>query len=618
MCLSVRPRCSSAGTSWERRRSSARERCCPRSSKLRRARSCSAYPRGSSARCAPRTRAGRCTPRGTTRSSRAGTGRTCPTKGSRGGRSPLDGVPTVRLTGHDLTIADVIAVARRDVAVGLDRAAERSVQQAAKVVAEIAESDEAVYGVNTGFGDLSSRRVPRDALRALQRNLLRSHAVGVGPPLPEDVVRAILLLRANTLAAGRSGTRTEVVDLLCDMLNRRVHPVIPKHGSVGASGDLAPLAHAALVLIGEGETLDAGGAGAQGPAGTGRGAERGATRRPGAEALRAAGLKPIELAPKEGGSLINGTQVMTAIGCLALHDAEVIATTADVVGAMSAEALRATDRAWDAELNAMRPHPGQQAVAANLRSLMAGSPNVASHRVGDPRVQDPYSVRCMPQVHGATRDALAYVRRVLEIEVNSVTDNPIVFAEDHRVVSGGNFHGQPVAIALDLATIAVAELADISEARVDRMTNGHTSGLPPFLTPDAGTNSGFMVAQYTAAALLAEDRLRAVPASVQSIPTSAGMEDHVSMGVHAAHKVAEIARNTRDVLAIEALSAAQGLDLLEARTGPGVEEARRVVRERSAQVDEDRSLSAEIGAMADAIAREVLIAAVRMRLPELL
>ncbi|TMG47648.1 MAG: histidine ammonia-lyase [Chloroflexi bacterium] len=507
---------------------------------------------------------------------------------------------TLRLTGHDLSIADVVAVARRDVAVGLDRAAERQVQQAAKVVAQIAEGDDPVYGVNTGFGDLAAVRVAHGDLRALQRNLVRSHAVGVGPALPEDVVRAVLLLRANTLAAGHSGVRTDVVNLLCDMLNRRVHPVIPRHGSVGASGDLAPLAHAALVLIGEGETVAEG------------------KRRPGAESLKAAGLKPIELAPKEGVSLINGTQVMTAIGCLALHDAEVLATTADIVGAMSAEALRSTDRAWDAELHATRPHPGQQAVAANLRSLMAASPNVASHRVGDLRVQDPYSIRCMPQVHGASRDAIAYTRRVLEIEINAVTDNPIVFAEDNRVVSGGNFHGQPVAIALDLATIAVAELADISEARVDRMTNGHTSGLPPFLTRDPGTNSGFMVAQYTAAALVTENRLRSFPASVESLPTSAGMEDHVSMGVHAAHKLVDVVRNTREVLAIEALCAAQGLDLLEARTGPGVEEARRVVRERSAQVDEDRSLSAEIGAMADAIAREVLIAAVRMRLPELL
>ena len=484
-------------------------------------------------------------------------------------------------------------------AVGLDRAAERQVEQAAKVVAQIARADDPVYGINTGFGDLSTVRVPHDELRTLQRNLLRSHAVGIGPPLPEDVVRAILLLRANTLAAGRSGVRAEVIDLLCDMVNRRVHPVIPRHGSVGASGDLAPLAHAALVLIGEGEAIDQG------------------KRSPGGDALKTADLKPIELGPKEGVSLINGTQVMTAIGCLALHDAEVLATTADVVGAMSAEALRSTDRAWDAELHATRPHPGQNTVAANLRSLMAASLNVASHRTGDPRVQDPYSVRCMPQVHGASRDALAYTRRVLEIEINSVTDNPIVFAEDHRVVSGGNFHGQPVAIALDLATIAVAELADISEARVDRMTNGHTSGLPSFLTRNPGTNSGFMVAQYTSAALVTENRLRAFPASVESVPTSAGMEDHVSMGVHAAHKLTDVVRNTREVLAIEALCAAQGLDLLETTTGPGVEEARRVIRERSARLDDDRSLSGDIAAVADTIAREVLIAAVRLRLPEL-
>ncbi|HKC89919.1 MAG TPA: histidine ammonia-lyase, partial [Candidatus Limnocylindria bacterium] len=487
-------------------------------------------------------------------------------------------------------------MARGDVAVGLDRAAERSVQQAAKVVAEMAEGDDPVYGVNTGFGDLATVRVPHDQLRALQRNLLRSHAVGVGQPLPEDVVRAILLLRANTLAAGRSGVRADVIDLLCDMLNRRVHPLIPMHGSVGASGDLAPLAHAALVLIGEGEATES---------------DR---RRTGAEALKAAGLKPIELGPKEGVSLINGTQVMTAIGCLALHDAEVLATTADVVGAMSAEALRATDRAWDEDLNASRPHPGQQAVAANLRALMAGSPNVASHRTGDPRVQDAYSVRCIPQVHGATRDALTYTRRVLEIEINAITDNPIVFAEDHRIVSGGNFHGQPIAIALDLATIAVAELADISEARVDRMTNGHTSGLPPFLTANAGTNSGFMVAQYTAAALVTENRLRSFPASVESVPTSAGMEDHVSMGVHAAHKLVEVVRNTRDVLAIEALCGAQGLDLLSVTTGPGIEEARRVVRERSARLVDDRALSGDIASMADAIAREIFIAAVRARI----
>ncbi|MDO8506689.1 MAG: aromatic amino acid lyase, partial [Candidatus Limnocylindria bacterium] len=338
---------------------------------------------------------------------------------------------------------------------------------------------------------------------------------------------------------------------------------------------------------------------------------------PGAEALRKKGLSPIELAPKEGLALINGTQVMTAIGCLALHDAEILAASADVIGAMSAEALRATDAAWDEALHATRPHPGQQLVAANLRALMTGSPNVASHRVGDVRMQDPYSIRCMPQVHGASRDALAYVRRVLEIEINAVTDNPLVFAEQRRIVSGGNFHGQPVAIALDLATIAVAELADISEARVARMTNGHTSGLPAFLTADAGTNSGFMVAQYTAAALVTENRLRSFPASVESVSTSAGMEDHVSMGTHAAHKLAAVVRNTRDVLAIEGLCAAQGLDLLNATAAPGIEEARRIVREHVSALARDRVLAPDIATIADVLAREVLVAGVRVRLPDL-
>ena len=297
------------------------------------------------------------------------------------------------------------------------------------------------------------------------------------------------------------------------------------------------------------------------------------------------------------------------------HPAE--ATSADVIGALSAEALRATDTAWDEALVAARPHPGQVAVAANLRALMTGSPNVASHRMNDPRVQDPYSVRCMPQVHGASRDALAYTRRVLEIEINAVTDNPIVFAEERRIVSGGNFHGQPVAIALDAATIAVAELADISEARIDRMTNGHTSGLPAFLTRSAGTSSGFMVAQYTAAALVTENRLRAFPASVESLPTSAGMEDHVSMGVHAAHKLGAVIQNTRDVLAIEALCAAQGLDLLDASVAPSLEEARRIVREHSPVLERDRVLAPDIAAISTMIEREVLTAGVRARVPEL-
>ena len=500
---------------------------------------------------------------------------------------------TLRIDGNSLTIADVVSVARRDTSVALDRAAEQLVRAAAKLVAEVADGDAPVYGINTGFGDLSQQRIARGDLVKLQYNLLRSHAAGVGDPLPQDVTRAVLLLRANTLAAGRSGVRPETIDLLLDLLNRGVHPIIPMHGSVGASGDLAPLAHAALVLIGEGEAMFEG------------------KQLSGAEALKRAGLKPIELAPKEALSLINGTQVMTAIGCLALHDAEVLCTSADIIGALSAEALRATDAAWDEALHAERPHPGQLTVAANLRRLVDGSPLVASHRDGDPRVQDPYSIRCMPQVHGASRDALAQTRRVLEIEINSVTDNPLVFAEQHRIVSGGNFHGQPVAIVLDLATIAVAELADISESRIDRMTNGHTSGLPAFLSPDPGMNSGFMVAQYTAAALVAENRLRAMPASVESIPTSADMEDHVSMGVHAAHKLAAVVRNTRDVLAIESLCAAQGLDLLAVTSSVALEAARRVIREYVPMLQADRVLGPDIATVREVIARDLLATAVR-------
>jgi histidine ammonia-lyase len=502
-------------------------------------------------------------------------------------------VATLRIDGNSLTIADVVSVARRNTPVALDRASEQLVRAAAKLVAESADGAEAVYGINTGFGDLSQVRIPRADLAKLQLNLLRSHAAGVGDPLPQDVTRAVLLLRANTLAAGRSGVRPETIDLLLDLLNRGVHPVIPMHGSVGASGDLAPLAHAALVLVGEGQATFEGKA------------------LSGAEALKRADLRPLELAPKEALALINGTQVMTAIGCLALHDAEVLCTSADILGALSAEALRATDAAWDASLNAERPHPGQEIVAANLRRLVHGSPIIASHKIGDPRVQDPYSIRCMPQVHGASRDALAYTRRVLEIEINSVTDNPLVFAEEKRIVSGGNFHGQPVAIALDLATIAVAELADISESRIDRMTNGHTSGLPAFLSPDAGRHSGFMVAQYTAAALVAENRLRAMPASVESIPTSADMEDHVSMGVHAAHKLSAVVANTRNVLAIEGLCAAQGLDLLRMTSSAALEAARRVIREHVPTLTADRPLGPDISKMRDVITRDLLATAVR-------
>lgn len=505
----------------------------------------------------------------------------------------------IRLTGRDLTIKDVVDVARRGQTVGIDRAAQHAVEAAAKFVRELVASGEPVYGVTTGFGELSSVRIPPEDSRALQLNLVRSHAVGTGEPFPEEVVRAVLLLRANTLAAGRSGVRTETLELLLDMLNRGVHPVIPEHGSVGASGDLAPLAHLALVLVGEGEATHEG------------------KRLPGAAALKAAGLKPLVLEPKEGISLINGTQVMTGLACLALHDAEVLALTADVVGALSAEALRATDRAWDEALQATRPYAGQQRVAANLRALMDGSAIVASHRTGDPRVQDAYSVRCMPQVHGATRDALAYVRQTLEVEINSVTDNPVLFAEERRVVSGGNFHGQPVALASDVATIAVANLANMSEARVERMMNSPLSGLPAFLTTKPGLNCGFMVAQYTAASLVAELRVLATPASLQNIPTSAGQEDHVSMGAHAARKFGESVRLARDVIAVEALCAAQGVDFVGLEPAVPTRAAHRAIREVSPHLDGDRALAPDIAAASARIADESLLSAVRVLAPSL-
>ena len=502
-------------------------------------------------------------------------------------------VAAIQLTGHDLTVDDVEAVALHGAGAALASEAVDQIEASRALIERVVREERPTYGVNTGFGKLVDVHIDAGQAAELQLNLLRSHACGVGAPFPDEVVRAAILLRANALAKGTSGVRRELVQLLVDLLGAGVLPVVPSRGSLGASGDLAPLAHLALVLVGEGEAMFED------------------KRMSGADALRRADLKPLELGPKEALALINGTQVMTAIGCLALHDAETLATTADIVGALSAEALRATDAAWDEALQDSRPHPGQRVVAANLRRLVHGSPIIASHKVGDPRVQDPYSIRCMPQVHGASRDALAYTRHVLEVEINSVTDNPIVFADQKRIVSGGNFHGQPVAIALDLATIAVAELADISESRVDRMTNGHTSGLPPFLTSDAGMNSGFMVAQYTAAALVTENRMRSMPASVESIPTSADMEDHVSMGVHAAHKLAAIVTNTRNVLAIEALCAAQGLDLLGMTSAPGVEAARRVIREHVSKLESDRPLAPDISTMRDVIARDLLATAVR-------
>jgi histidine ammonia-lyase len=443
-----------------------------------------------------------------------------------------------------------------------------------------------VYGVTTGFGRLADVAIPRNHLAELQLNLIRSHACGIGPPLPTEEVRAVMLLRANVLAKGYSGVRPELVDLLLDLLRSRIHPVIPEQGSVGASGDLAPLSHLALVLVGEGE------------------AEVEGTIVPGAEALRRAGLSPLVLQAKEGIALNNGTQVMTGIGALVLVAAERAIETADVAGAMSLEGLRGTPDAFHPALQRVRAHAGQIASAERLRTLLAGSEIRESHRHNDPRVQDAYALRCMPQVHGATRGALAYVRSVLEIEMNSATDNPLIFPDEDGgvVLSGGNFHGQPVAQALDLLTLALADLASISERRIERLVNPDLSDLPAFLTRTPGLHSGMMLAQISAAALVSESKVLAHPASVDSIPTGASKEDHVSMGAWAARKARQVLRNTEVVLGIELMCAAQALEFLRPlRPGRGVEAAYHQIRSRIAPLEADRVLAPDIAAAAELV-----------------
>jgi histidine ammonia-lyase len=477
---------------------------------------------------------------------------------------------TILLDGSSLTLEQVEAVARRGEHVILAPAAKERVRAARAVVDGLLTADRPVYGVTTGFGKLSDVRIPSEQAEALQRNLLRSHAFGVGPPLAEDAVRASVLLRANVLAKGHSGVRPEVVELLLECLNRRVHPVIPEQGSVGASGDLAPLAHLALVLIGEGEAVVEG------------------HRARGTAALERVGLAPLTLRAKEGLALVNGTCVSAAVGTLALRDAEVLLTAADITGAMSVEALLCSVRAFDERIQALRPFPGQVRVAANLRRLLDESPIVESHR-DCPKIQDNYSIRCIPQVHGATRDALGYVRQVLATEVNAATDNPLVFPETGEVLAGGNFHGQPVGLALDVLAMAIAELGAIAERRVDHLVNPLLSGLAPFLAPEPGLNSGYMLGQVTAAAMASENKLLASPASVDSIPTSGSKEDHVSMSAFAARKAAAVVANTRRILAIEYLCAAQGLDLLRPLTpAAGTGRAHALLRERVAVLREDR------------------------------
>ena len=497
------------------------------------------------------------------------------------------------IDGNSLTLADVrtVAVDRAPVALA-DRARSRMAATRA-VVDGIVERNEVVYGVTTGFGKLSEVAIPPERMAELQVNLVRSHAAGVGDLLPEREVRAMMLLRANVLAKGYSGSRAALADLLVGMLNAGVWAPLPEQGSVGASGDLSPLAHLALGLIGEGELR--------------RNGSRGAAE----TVLADAGLAPVRLAPKEGLALINGTQAHTAVAALALDDADTLWSTAHVAGAMTLEALLGTPVAFDARIHEARGQSGQTESAALLRALLADSEIRESHRHGDPRVQDAYALRCMPQVHGPVRDALRFAAAVTERELNAATDNPLVF-DDGTMLSGGNFHGQAVAMALDFTAIALTNLATIAERRIDRLVHpDFNQGLPPFLTPEAGVNSGFMMAQVTAAALASECKVLSHPASVDTIPTDGNKEDVVPMAMGAAWKLRRIVRNVQHILAIELLCGAQGIDLrAPLRPGVGVAEAHRYVRELVPPLARDRVLSPDIALIADAVARRRFVPAV--------
>ena len=496
----------------------------------------------------------------------------------------------VIVDGENLSLDQIEAVARGNVRVELSPRARERVSAARRIVEARLDDGEAHYGINTGFGTLAEVRIPRGDLEKLQRNLILSHAAGVGAPLSPAEARALVLLRANVLAKGHSGIRQETLDLVLALLDRDCIPVVPERGSVGASGDLAPLAHLALLVIGEGEGWVGG------------------HRLPGREALAKVGLRPVVLQAKEGLALVNGTQAMVAVGALAQVRADRLAELADLAGAMTLEGLLGSHRPFLAEIQQVRGQPGQIAAAAHLRQLLADSPLNASHQGPDcHKVQDPYSLRCMPQVHGAARDGLAFSHGILAREANAATDNPLVFAEAGEIVSGGNFHGQPVALALDVLAIAASHLATISERRVEQLVNPMLSGLPPFLARNPGLDSGYMIAQVTSAALVSENKILAHPASVDSIPSSAGREDHVSMGMTAALKARSVVENVRTCLAIELLVAAQALDLRQPiRPAARVAEAHHRIRDAVPHLDEDRQLNRDIEAVCRLVDEGVL------------
>jgi histidine ammonia-lyase len=510
----------------------------------------------------------------------------------------------VLLDGSTLTLEQLLAIAEHGEAVALTQAARARVRAARAVVDRRAGGDEPAYGINTGFGSFAEVKIPAAALETLQLNLLRSHAAGLGDPLPVSAVRATMALRANVLAKGFSGIGVETLEALIALLNRGVHPRVPSRGSVGASGDLAPLAHLALVLIGEGEVLDDHEGTARDR--NDRGEKEHEDRIRGAEALARAGLAPIRLGPKEGLALINGTQPSTAVLALALAGAEQVARAADIAAALSIDALRGSIHPFEARIHEARPFRGQRTAAANIEALLRGSGINHSHEHCG-KVQDAYSLRCAAQVHGATREALRFIRETVLIEANSATDNPMVFADSGDIVSGGNFHGAPIAIAADLLAVALVPLATISERRTDRLVDPTLSGLPAFLTRDGGLKSGYMMAQVTAAAVASEMKSLAHPAGVDTIPTSANKEDHVSMSMTAALKARTSVARAREVVAIEILCACQAIDLLAPLvTSPLLARVHQLVRARVPMLDEDRAPAPDIIAITELIATNAL------------
>lgn len=498
----------------------------------------------------------------------------------------MSSLPVVELNGDTLLIEQVIRIAKSQSLLSIPEVAREKVRQSRKMVEQMVSGQEVVYGITTGFGKFSDVMITGKDVTQLQENLIMSHACGMGEPYPVEVVRAMMALRINALVKGYSGIREETLLHLVELVNRGVHPIIPQQGSLGASGDLAPLAHMVLVMLGKGE------------------AEVNGVRMPGAAALASVGLSPIRLQAKEGLALINGTQAMTALLCLALDEARTVLESAEVIAAMTVEALRGIPKAFDPQLHLVRPHPGQQESARRLLQHLQGSERTTVQ--GEIRVQDAYSLRCLPQVHGATRDTLEYVWTTVSRECNSVTDNPVLFSETGDVISGGNFHGQPMAFAADFLAIAIAELGNISERRTERLVNPQLSGLPGFLTENGGLHSGFMITQYVAASIVSENKVLCHPASVDSIPSSANQEDHVSMGTTAARKLRTVVANTAKVLAIEYLAAAQAIEFGKGELGSGTKRAYETIRQVIPRLREDREMYLDLAKAEDLILQGAL------------